>query len=43
MSEGNFERNVGGSSGVSDMVARVYLAAGTLVVGAGAVSEVVVM
>ena len=43
ISEGNAERKVGGSSGVSEKVPRVDLAAGPIVMGSGAVSEVVVM
>ena len=40
---GNIERKFGGYSGVSDKVARVELDTGTLVMGAGAVSEVAIM
>ena len=43
MPEFNIERNIGGSPGVSNKVARMELAAGPLVMDAGEVSEVVVM
>ena len=43
MPEVNIERNIGGSPGVSNKVARMDLYEGSLVMGEGAVSEVVVM